>query len=119
MPPPSPTLEDTREFWPALNICDGIDLTGLMKEIQQFALRTFDSLDLDSNGFISARELELAMRSRRLNLREKNYLRFLLINLEAIGRACDDHDGISPCGILRDEIKGISRPDLVRYFARM
>ncbi len=116
----SPTIEDTRDFWPAPIIYDGIDLTDLLEEIQLFAQGTFDRLDLDGNGFISAHELDLAMTSADLSLREKNFIRFLLVNIDTIGRAIDDHDGISPCGISRNDIiAGISRPDLVEYFGRM
>jgi hypothetical protein len=116
----SPTIEDTRDFWPAPIIYDGIDLTDLLEEIQLFALDTFDRLDLDGNGFISADELDAAMRSTDISLREKNFIHFLLVNVEAIGRAFDDHDGISPCGISRNDIiAGISRSDLVEYFGRM
>jgi hypothetical protein len=43
-----------------------------------------------------------------------------LTNAETIGRAFDDNDGISPCGISRsDLIVGISRNDLIEYFSKL
>jgi hypothetical protein len=115
----TPTLEDVRPFWPSRDAWDGIDIGELLIEVQSFALKTFDSLDTDGNGFISASELENALQKNSHNWREKNYIHFLFSNVEKIGRAFDDQDGISPCGISRNDIKGISRNDLVQYFGRM
>lgn len=115
----SPTLEDAREFWPEPNVCDGFEVSELLDEVRCFALVTFDSLDLDGNGFISKKELELALASNHLKQREKNYVRFLLRNIHTISRAHDDNDGINPCGISRKDLLGISRPDVTSYFERM
>ena len=83
-----------------------------------FALRTFDRLDLNGDGFISAAELDQVLNTGELHWRDKNYVQFLHLNVDKIGRAFDDHDGISPCGISRNDlIQGISRNDLVEYFA--
>jgi len=112
----TPTIEEMREFWPRPTVCDGIDVSGLLTEIQHFAINTFDMLDVDKNNFLSACELEHALRQEQLNPRQKNYVRFLLINVEKIGRAYDDNDSAHPLGISRHDIAGISRDDLVHYF---
>ncbi|MBU6452536.1 MAG: hypothetical protein KGS72_12195 [Cyanobacteria bacterium REEB67] len=114
------TLEETRLFWPDTSLWDGFSVSDLLAEIQQFGLTTFDRLDVNGDGFISAAELERALQLNELNWREKNYVRFLLTNAETIGRAFDDNDGVSPCGISRhDLILGISRNDLIEYFSKL
>ncbi len=117
-----PSVKDMRDFWPRPATHDGINLTDLLSEIKAFALDTFDMIDVDQNGFLSATELEYAYQHRDLDRRQKNYVRFLLKNVDRIALAHDDHDdhdGPNHAGISRNDIVGISRSDLVHYFARM
>ena len=67
--------------------------------------------------FLSAAELDLALQFSHLGEREKSYIYFLLVNIDPIGRTYDDDDAISPCGISRKDIAGISRLDLIQYFS--
>ncbi|MBP9089464.1 hypothetical protein KBI23_00445 [bacterium] len=113
-------LEDVRSFWPAQAMGDGIDVSRLLTEVQEFALLTFDRLDSDGNGFISKAELEEAKTKFKLSGRELSYVRFLCTNVSKISAAHDDHDGPSPIGISRkDLVVGISRLDLIKFFGGM
>ncbi len=114
-----PSIKEMREFWPRPTICDGISINDLLAEIKQFALVTFDAIDVDGNQFLSQTELEVAIEHRNLDQRQQNYVRFLLKNLDRISCAYDDHDGPDPIGISRNDIAGISRSDLVLYFSRI
>lgn len=95
---------------------DGISVGSLLSEVKEFAVVTFDYIDQNHNGFLSKYELELALSKNQLNVREKSYVRFLLCNLQKISHAHDDGDSVSPCGISRKDIAGISRVDILHYF---
>lgn len=95
---------------------DGISVGSLLSEVKQFAVKTFDLIDQNHNGFLSKYELESALSKNYLDVREKSYVRFLLCNIQKISDSHDDGDSISPCGISRKDIAGISRTDIVRYF---
>lgn len=116
----APQLEDVRSFWPAQTMGDGIDVSRLLTEVQEFALLTFDRLDSNGNGFISKEELEDAKTKFKLSGRELSYVRFLCTNVNKISAAHDDHDGPTPAGISRNDIMvGISRLDLIKFFSGM
>lgn len=95
---------------------DGIMVEGLLDQIKEFAIATFDHLDQNKNGFLSQEELEYTIEYKNPGPRELSYLKFLLRNLNTISAAHDDGDGIKPCGISRKDILGISRVDLLHYF---
>lgn len=95
---------------------DGISVGSLLSEVKEFAVKTFDFIDRNGNGFLSKHELEVALTKPQLNVRERSYVRFLLCNLQRISDCHDDGDSVSPCGISRKDIAGISRVDLVHYF---
>lgn len=107
-------------FWPPQAIAGGIDVESLLYEIKNFALQTFDKLDVDGNGFLSADELARVVNLPHLSKRENSYIRFLLTNIDKISLAYNDGDGISPCGISRNDLYiGISRNDLVSFFEKV
>jgi hypothetical protein len=116
----APKLEDARSFWPALSVRDGIEVSRLLVEVQEFALVTFDRLDSDGNGFISKEELEAAKTKFKLSGRELSYVRFLCTNISKISAAFDDHEVPPDSGISRNDIiHGISRRDLLKFFGGM
>ena len=95
---------------------DGISVGSLLSEVKEFAVKTFDFIDRNGNGFLSKHELEVALTKPQLNVRERSYVRFLLCNLQRISDCHDDGDSVSPCGISLKDIAGISRVDLLHYF---
>lgn len=116
----SQTIQSMCSFWPPQAIAGGIQVESLLCEIKTFALQTFDKLDVDGNGFLSADELARVVNLPNLSKRENSYIRFLLTNINKISLAYDDGDGISPCGISRNDIYiGISRNDLVAFFEKV
>ena len=116
----APKLEDVRSFWPAPTISNGIDVSRLLNEVQEFARMTFDRLDSDGNGFISQEELEEAKTKYKLSGRELSYVRFLCTNVIKISAAYDDNEGSPTSGISRNDIMvGISRRDLLNFFGGM
>ncbi len=83
---------------------DGSNVSDQLQAIKNFAYNSFDKLDKDKNGFISRKELEVAI-AADLDQTEQKFLVFLLDNHEQIAEACDDA-----------ELDGISRNDLEQYF---
>ncbi len=86
----------------------GINLSQTFQDIHEFALKTFDSIDQDGDGFLSGQELNNAATDELTGWREKSFLIFLLRNIEAISKAYDEH--------WAPENVGISRMDLQEYF---
>lgn len=86
----------------------GINLNQTFQDIHEFALKTFDSIDQDGDGFLSGAELNNAATSELTGWREKSFLIFLLRNIETISKAYDEH--------WAPENSGISRMDLQEYF---
>ena len=92
--------------WFADIASDGSSVAEQLKSIKTFAYEAFDKLDKDQNGYISRKELELAI-AADLQYTEQKFLKFLLENHEQIAEACDE-GGAS--------MEGISRDDLEQYF---
>jgi len=89
----------------------GINLNQTFKDIHDFAMKTFDSLDQDGDGFLSQAELQYAISNDLTGWREKSFLIFLLRNIEAISKAFDEQ--------WAPENAGISRIDLQEYFRNL
>jgi len=89
----------------------GINLNQTFQDIHAFAMKTFDSLDQDGNGFLSRQELQSAATSEMTGWREKSFLIFLMRNIEAISKAFDEQ--------WAPENAGISRMDLQEYFRNL
>lgn len=87
-------------------IGDGSNVADQLQAIKNFAYQAFDKLDKDQNGFISRKELEVAI-AADLQQNEQKFLQFLLDNHEQITEACDDGS---------TSTDGISRKDLDLYF---
>ncbi len=86
----------------------GINLNQTFQDIHNFALKTFDSLDQDGDGFLSRQELQNGATDELTGWREKSFLIFLMRNLDAISNAFDEK--------WAPENAGISRMDLQEYF---
>lgn len=86
----------------------GINVSDTFKDIHDFALKIFDSLDQDGDGFLTRAELQYAVANDLTGWREKSFLIFLIRNLEAIQKAFREE-------WVPDE-RGISRMDLQEYF---
>lgn len=97
------------EAWKKVPIpSGGINLSQTFQDIHEYALKTFDSMDQDGDGFLSRQELQNAATDDLTGWREKSFLIFLLRNIEAISKAYDEH--------WAPENAGISRMDLQEYF---
>lgn len=97
------------EAWKKLPVpSGGINLSQTFQDIHEFALKTFDTIDQDGDGFLSRQELHNAATNEMTGWREKSFLIFLLRNLEPISKAYDEH--------WAPENAGISRMDLQEYF---
>jgi hypothetical protein len=97
------------EAWQKVPIpSGGINLAQTLQDIHDFALKTFDSLDQDGDGFLSQQELQNAATDELTGWREKSFLIFLMRNLEPISNAFDEE--------WAPENAGISRMDLQEYF---
>ncbi len=99
-------MAGTEDTWFSDIIGDGSQIGDQLKAVKDFAYSSFDKLDKDGNGFLSRKELELALAADLQNT-EKKFLEFLLDNHEQICEACDDG---------RVSADGISRQDLEFYF---
>lgn len=86
----------------------GINVSQTFQDIHDFALKTFDTLDQDGDGFLSRQELQNAAADDLTGWREKSFLIFLIRNLEPISNAFDEK--------WAPENAGISRMDLQEYF---
>lgn len=86
----------------------GINVSETFKDIHDFAIKTFDSLDQDGDGFLTRVELNYAVANDLTGWREKSFLIFLMRNLENIQKAFKEE-------WVPDE-RGISRMDLQEYF---
>lgn len=89
----------------------GINLNQTFQDIHDFAMKTFDSLDQDGDGFLSQAELQYAIANDLTGWREKSFLIFMMRNIEAISKAFDEQ--------WAPENAGISRMDLQEYFRNL
>lgn len=89
----------------------GISINQTFKDIHDFAMKTFDTLDQDGDGFLSRQELQYAVANDLTDWREKSFLIFLMRNLEKIANSFDEK--WSP------ENDGVSRIDLQEYFRKL
>lgn len=97
------------EAWKVVPVpSGGINLSQTFQDIHEFALKTFDTIDQDGDGFLSRQELQNAATNELTGWREKSFLIFLLRNIEQISKAYDES--------WAPENSGISRMDLQEYF---
>lgn len=79
-----------------------------LRNIKEFAYRTFDSIDRNGNGYLEYSELEDALTRPGMSSKEKNFIAFLLANHDHIADTVDE--GAQSCP------DAISRADLEAYF---
>ncbi len=66
------------EAWQKIPVpSGGINVSQTFQDIHDFALKTFDSLDQDGDGFLSHQELQNAAADELTGWREKSFLYFL------------------------------------------
>ncbi len=79
-----------------------------LSQIKDFAYKTFDKIDRNSNGYLEYSELEIALTTPGRDAREKHFIRFLLDNHDHIADSFDEGEQSQP--------DAISRQDLEAYF---
>lgn len=89
----------------------GIHVGQTMDEIKNFALDTFDSIDIDGDGFLSKNELYSAYTDDEMTWRQKSFLIFLINKIDDIEKAF--HEEWAP------NTHGISRMDVQEYFRKL
>lgn len=108
---PIPTDEEFHEEWQRPLREKGIQVTDTFQEIQDFAYRSFEVMDQDSDGFVSRDELNYFLKSSATSLRAKSFIRFLLFRLDDIKKSFIED--VNP------DTDGISRGDIKEYFDKL
>lgn len=101
-------VDDDRAWQKRPVTSGGIKVADTLKEIKEFAYKTFDQIDEDSNGFISRTELQKALINPDLDWRERSYISFLLRRIEDIASAFEEE--------WDSKDDGISKVDIQEYF---
>lgn len=107
----SHTDEELHEEWQRPKRENGIQVADAFQEIQEFAYRSFEVMDKDSDGFISRSELNFFLNSSATSARAKSFIRFMLYRLDDIKKAYIED--VNP------DTDGISRGDIKEYFDKL
>jgi Ca2+-binding EF-hand superfamily protein len=111
MSEPVPTDEEFHVEWQKPQRENGIEIATTFQDIQDFAYRSFEVMDKDSDGFVSRTELNFFLNSSATSLRAKSFIRFMLYRLNDIKKSFVED--VNP------ETDGISRGDIREYFDKL
>jgi hypothetical protein len=99
-----PTQNHNNTFLPPPGLSGEVDVSKLRSRILQFAMKTFDLMDSDGNGFVLVADLETALKEQDLLVREIDCINFMLRSVEKIGHSFPDSDRTGNGGISRVEV---------------
>lgn len=106
-----PTDEELLTEWQKPPRDNGVEIADAFHEIQEFAYRSFEVMDKDSDGFVSRTELNYFLNSKATSMRAKSFIRFMLYRLDDIKKA--HVEDVNP------DTDGISRGDIHNYFDKL
>ncbi|MCA0314347.1 MAG: hypothetical protein LCH63_10975 [Candidatus Melainabacteria bacterium] len=85
----------------------------VLKQLLDFVLASFNSFDLNQDGFLTRFEIERALQAPERTIKEAAFLQFILVRMNEIAETVQDDSEV-----LNGEI-GISIDDLKTYFAAL
>jgi Ca2+-binding EF-hand superfamily protein len=106
-----PADEEFHVIWQKPQRENGIEVADTFQEIKDFAYRSFEVMDQDSDGFVSRSELNHFLQSSATSLRAKSFIRFMLYRLDDIKKSFIED--VNP------DTDGISRQDIKEYFDKL